>query len=612
MNTEKETGEIETGTVKKAKRSGTSKQLILIISIAALAVVLIIAYFAFIKPALEDKSDGKTELELIWKDEVNYANTYVMMFEHIQSDNIESIKIHNPKNAEKYGGQYVDWGVYRYRAANDPDNKGYEEGDFYLTGFEFAPYDQERLSELNNAAGMTITTARVEDHCDNYAKYGLAFENEEDAMYFVITSTSGKSYKAYIGDRLPSGNGYYARVAGSSVELATGEEKERDSVYIFANSFVESTLMSYPATITDTYITLPLDFSAVKTLDYFLISDIENATIFEARPNKSTRTDPFALFAGSSIYYTVEPKGYYGSTAFEELATSLAEFKGSSVVELATPQPAEDGGEDILGFTDEQLAKYQLDQEHIRYAIIFRHNGIDNEVYFSDLIDGSYYYAWSLVMNTILKVDYTAAPFLRWTHLTYINTAPFGLSIYNCESISVTGTYDDPGIDVPERKGVQNVDESFRISGTQSTIVVTNLKTGENITRQQFSKYYLQLLYMNLREELEEEEVKRIMEENDPCCTLTVATRTKTIYKQDNAGNDTTEVERVLPSVKKIYRFYRYTAGRALVTIESVDGDGNSLGEVGSYYMMASKVDQILASALSLVNGIPIEGNART
>ncbi|MBP5256636.1 MAG: hypothetical protein J6Z80_06245, partial [Clostridia bacterium] len=177
MNKEKETGEKEiSGTGKTAGRSGVSKQLILIISTAALAVVLIIAYFAFIKPALEKDADKTVEIELIWKDEVNYANTYIMMFEHIKSEDIESVKIHNPKNAEKYGQQYVDWGVYRYRAANDPDNKGYNEGDFYMIGFEFAAYDQQKLSELNNAAGMTITTARVEDHCSDYSRYGLAFE----------------------------------------------------------------------------------------------------------------------------------------------------------------------------------------------------------------------------------------------------------------------------------------------------------------------------------------------------------------------------------------------------------------------------------------------------
>lgn len=599
----------------------SKKRLILIIAVAAVAVVLIILYFAVINPMLNSgDGDEAEEITLIWQDEVNYINRYLMMFEHIERDQIDRIEIHNPLNGKLYGEQYVDWGFYRYHSENgEDDGSGYVDGDLYMIGYEYAPYDSTKISYLINAAGMTICSARVEDHCTDYSRYGLEFEDEDDIMHFSITKTDGTTYKVYIGNMLPSGNGYYARVAGSDVLREDGTEQERDSVYLFSNTYIGISLMAYAPYMTDPYVTYPLDLNTKSTLDMVMFHDFYNDFTFSALPVKSASSDPFSPFSGSSIYYTVEPGGYYASTAFEDLVSTLSEFKGSAVLELGSPVTTvdEETGEEVTdyGLTQEQLKKYGLDKDSYRYELYFVHLGIANDVIFSDLqTDASgnrFYYAYSFVFNSLLYISYEDAAFLRWHPSTYINTAPLGLSVYNCETYSIKGSYNDLGIEYPDRKGVQEVDETFRVGGNSTTVTVTRLKTGETVERYNFSRLYLQTLYLNMREEIPEEERDRILAGTDPACEFTISSRAQIIYKTDAAGNETTEVDYTLPSVTRIYRFYPYTSGKMLLTIESINEKGKSSGETGSYYVMAAKVDQILSLAISVANDIVIDGNVR-
>jgi len=604
----------------------SKKRLIVIIAVAALAALLIIVYFAAIRPLLNKDDSNKSEgISLIWEDEVNYLNTSFLMFEHIDREHLDSIAIHNPGNAKLYGEKYVDWGFFRYHTSEEnvkpgeADSAGYVDGEFYLTGYEYAPYDNTKIAYLINSTGMTICSARIEDHCTDYSKYGLAFEDENDIMYFTITKTDGTSYKVYVGNMLPSGNGYYARVAGSDTLRSTGLEQERDSVYLFSNSYIGVSLMTYPPFMADPYITYPLDLNTNSKLDMFYLIDYYNDFTFSVLPVKSARNDPFSPFSGSCLYYTVDPEGYYASTAFEDMVVSLQEFKGSAVLELGSPVTVidEETGEEVIeyGLTQQQLEKYGLDSEHYRYDLYFVHLGIPNDVIFSDLrTDASgnrYYYAYSFTFNSLLYVSYETAPFLRWDRSVFINTAPVGLSIYNCDTYSIKGSYVDLGVEFPDRKGVQTVDETFRVSGNSNTVTVKRMKTGEAIDRYNFSRLYLQTLYLNMREELPSEERDRILAEVSPACEITISTRASIVYKTDSAGNETNEVDYTLPSVTRVYRFYPFSSGRMLMTVESIDEKGVSGGEKGSYYVMAAKIDQLLSSAISVANGIAIEGNER-
>ena len=597
--------------VRKPKKNILKKQMGLIITVAIAFVALLIVYFTLIKPMTDD--DDNTDevtpgIDLIWEDEVEYTYNRIMVYEHIRSDNISKIEIHNPANKEKYGEQYVDWGIYRFKG-EDPDGL-LKDGSFYFTGYEFAPYDGAKLSALTNACGMAIASSRIEDHCTDFSKYGLDYASDEEAVYYVITKTDGVSYKVYIGDALPSGSGYYIRVVGNDKCLEEGKgEMARDSVYVSSNGYLGSSVLASPQDHITPYITYPVDPSVSSTFDYFMYIDHKTDTTISFIPITSEK-DPFAVFSGLSIYYTVSPKGYYSSTSFEDVMQSFESMQGSQVLELATLMVSEEDNEEYYGFSDEIYEKYHITDDEGAYTVSFRHAGIENTFIVSALQEESYYYVYSMVMNTIVKVDYETLYFLTWEPETFISREVVNIKIDNCESISISGTYKDLGIEYPDREGVQNVNETFQLDGTVKGLSVTALSNGKVLDTANFRQLFRLLLQMYLRDELSEEEVKEALE-GDPMATIQFVTRERTVYKTDDEGKETSEIDYTVASVTRIYRFYRLTNGRCVVTTESVDENGKSTGELGSFYMMSARVDHILSSVLNVLEGKSVNGTDR-
>ena len=97
----------------------------------------------------------------------------------------------------------------------------------------------------------------------------------------------------------------------------------------------------------------------------------------------------------------------------------------------------------------------------------------------------------------------------------------------------------------------------------------------------------------------------------DPIATLTVTTRRTVMYKLDENGKTTAEVDYVLESVTKNFRFYELTNGRVFCTIEQVDAEGKSSGESGSFYVLASRLEQLLAGVIELKNGGDVNEHQR-
>ena len=107
--------------VKKIKSSVFVKQKNTIIALAVIFAVLLAAYIFIIMPLMKDDADIKTTpVSLIWENEITGVNNRVMMFEHIERENIAEIKVHNPSLALSHGSQYVDWSIYRAEKGRYP------------------------------------------------------------------------------------------------------------------------------------------------------------------------------------------------------------------------------------------------------------------------------------------------------------------------------------------------------------------------------------------------------------------------------------------------------------------------------------------------------------
>lgn len=612
----------------KVKGNALRRGIIAVIVLAVVFALLIVGYFAILRPYLnEQQTVDVTPVEMLWSQEVQSIDNRMLIYEHITRNDIAKIEIHNPENA-KYGEEYVDWGFYRYTGETD-EEKGMVTDQFYLIDYEFAPFNETAFANLVTAAGYTLATTRVEDHCTDFSKYGLDYETPDQALSVTLTATDGRVYTYYVGDKLPSGTGYYVRCINTDTLLSTGEEMQRDSVYVLPiTNLAQSALLS-PMQMIDPYLSLPVDTSTSSLFDQFAIwrneekyfapkLDKDGNQVYEdgkpvtqwspmihMRPIKDKK-DPFSLFAGMSVYYAVVPDGYFGSDTFENMISLFGEFKGDEVVAIGQKM-IDDEGEEYIGFSDEVFEKYGLQDYY--YSLFYEYNGIDNYVYFSEKQADGYYYAYSLAFNIIAKVSEETVHFLNWTPETFIQRQLVYLKIDDCDTISIEGSYYDLGVGSSDRKGEVKVDNSFKLTNNGSGLVVTDSE-GKTIDTDNFREFFVKMLRGAVRSEVSEEEIAEAMKK-EPMAKLTITTKESTVYKKNADGTTTTKVDYVIESVSKVYRYYELTNGRVLCSIEEIDADGKSLGETAGFYMLTVRVEELISAAIDLQEGIAIDPNQR-
>ncbi len=601
--------------------SSLTKSIRLMIILGAVFALLAVGYLVFIHPMLqEDEATETVTYPPIWASEVESINGRVLMYPHYERSQINKITVNNPDNA-KFGQQYVKWGFYKYNGPEKND-LGLEVGTFYLQNYEYAPFDSNALANMIVGAGYTLATARVEDHCDDYSRYGLDFSSPEEARSVTMETADGKTFVYYIGDQTPSGGGYYARVVGEDTLLATGEKMERDSVYILTPTNLTSSILLCPLKLITPTLTLPFDSQSTQLMQSFriwknepqYIVDVENedGTVSQKikpaiylKPLEPAK-DPFASFAGMGIYYSLSHPGNYSSLQFESLSSLFTNFVGTEVLELGIPMKDENG-EDYYGFTDEIREKYKLDDPY--YTMCYQYQGIDNYVYFSPLQEDSYYYAYSNVFNTINKVTLEQAYFLQWDDYAFLQNQLIYLNIDKCDSVKITGKYYDLGILNPAHKGDREVNETFQLTGTGQNLVI-NTADGKTMNTSEFRDFYQVLISVVNRGMVSVEEGKEAMK-GEPVATISITTRRTVAYKVDANGNPTGEEDYVLESVTKNFRFYELTNGRLFCTIEQIDPEGKSSGESGSFYVLSSRLEQLISAAISLKNGEDVNEHQR-
>ncbi len=596
----------------------------LIIALSVTFAVLLLGYLFIVRPLMKD--DGKQvnkQTPLIWESEVRSAAS-ILVYPHIDRSNISRIDIHNPSNPE----QYVDWGFY-YNTVDDEEN-GLRKNTFYLIDYEYAPFDDSKFSYLVTTTGYVLCSSRIEDHCKDYSVYGLDYSDLSEATYFKITTRSGASHTVVVGDRLPSGGGYYVRCLDTDKSLEDGKEYQRDSVYILSDVYATSTLLSDPTQMVVPYLTYPVTYmSELEAIAiwsneekyYSNKLDEQGNQVYDengkavvtwspaiyAKPASQKSSDPFSSFAGLCAFYLVNPAGYYGSEGLENLTKVFNDFEGDSILELGKKLTSSDG-EEYIGFEDSVFEKYHLKDP--RYMLYYKANGFDNYLYFSELQEKSYYYVYSTVFNIICKVNLTTAYFMDWDINSFVLSQIFYLKIDNCQSVELKGSYYDLGVDNEKRKGLQQIDSKYQLEGLGNSLTVIEQNTGKTVDTDNFRQLYRVMLQSYIRDLLENEEIEAA-KSGDPYFTMTVITRPTPVYKKDASGKATTEIDFMLPSVTRVYRFYTVTGGKTLCTIENIDENGISSGETGSFYMMTASVQKIMASSVDLMNGVDVDASER-
>ena len=415
------------------------KQLKLIIIIGITAVVLLCVYFFAVVPLVARLSQTDTEVPELLPGEVLGNNNRILLFEHVEKAGIAEIEVHN---------QYGTFAFYR--GTDD---------EFYIRDNEGAPYDLSMLSSLVVSAGYTLSMTRVTTECEDWEEYGLS--TYDNPAWYKLTTLDGTEHVVYIGDKIPTGAGYYVRY------------QDRDAVYVLDSS-IGTTLLAKLTDLITPILAYPIGKTDAYTCRDFYIEHNGERTIWIDYVKKNDQTK----YASSSIYQMKAPADYIpNSTNYETILQKFVQLTGTRTLEVGK-------AEDIMD--TETLARYGLDKPE--YVIHYNYSDIDNYVYVSSKNEDGTYYAYSLLFNLVAEVSGDTFDFLEWGLIKYVDRSLFSMNINDIAEIQIQG---------------DKVSETFTLVGEGTEIQITPKSTGKTFDSddlQNFRQLYKTILSLYLQD----------------------------------------------------------------------------------------------------------------
>ncbi len=519
--------------VKKAGM--VKKQKIMIIVFASVAAVLIILYFAVIMPLVKKHTTVDTEPPPALIDGEAYDDTgnYILMFPHIEMKNIKSIEVHNSYES--------------FSALRDEDDV------FYLKEHPQAPIGTEAFTSFAVDAGYTVVNRRVTEKCEDFSLYGLS--EEDSPAYYILTTTDGVEYTVYIGDRIPSGGGFYARV------------KDRDALYVMSSSLANTLLAPSTAMMS------PILGAPISQNDYTSIEEVilsKNGEPFIYITYTPSNLDEFTLSAYNMVYpgnYIVNDENYSSIMLY-----SFVTLGGDTVLEAGSPDA-------FLRENEEIMAQYGFyDIYNMPIELYYSFNDQTSAVAFAPSGVDGYYFAYSYLYDTIVLIKTETVPYIEWDLLDYVNSALFAEYIDEVDEITVTG-------DLIKNGKVYDINEKFRIrtidsgSGT-SMLECYAYSTGKTFTgyrpaNNPIQAFYGTVLMLKMQGYIKTEGID--VSELTEYASMTV---------------------KMLDGEETVYKFYRYSE-RCYYTI-----DGS-----GEFYMALRDVNKLLIDAVRAANGLTVDSS---
>lgn len=306
---------------------------------------------------------------------------------------------------------------------------------FVLVGNEETELDEYALSGLLVASTVVPTIApssreyRISEHAkyEELSQYGLDDESSPASVEVVLTS--GESYKFFVGDRTPSGGGYYARVDG---RFNNGDY----IVYVITYN-TGASFFAAKTNLVDTAVIPYIGQDIERTSDFSLYRKDETGV--RSLVFRAGLSDESSLTLDTTSYVLVYPAAYDldEEAYYSKVLSSLVMVTASSVIgfgdEIHTPEFYEKYSLDL---DPERLAS-DTDGNHAKIVFATKENPTEEDyykIYFSplqtDSTGSTYYYVYSPSFDMAFKllsegfefVDWTLSKFIKGTlYFNYIN-----------------------------------------------------------------------------------------------------------------------------------------------------------------------------------------------
>lgn len=392
-----------------------------------------------------------------------------------------------------------------------------------LEGLEANPYNEAFTTIVSTLSSLSVQS-RLEDALSPES-YGLSAENSAYTIEF--SDRSGAVRTIYIGDKTVADDSYYAQEAGNKEIFTISDRVEK--------------LFREKNALLSTVLATPLDSARYYYTERFtLYKELYPVVEIEFVPEEEqTAGDIY----GS--YRMTYPASYTPSDVnYDTVLRSLITPSADSIV---TTEITEENLE-FYGFT---VPSYEL-----KYTL----DGIERYICFGKSTGDGLIYVLSPEFAFIGLVSLEKSfPFLNWELVEFVNPALFGMNIDHVSRIVVS---------------TPNGEESYRLDGLGSDLVVTAEIAEKTIDTYNFRQFYRVLLMASMDGYADSTAT------DDWVLGFTIETRDGTQTRYD---------------------FYRQTTRKCFYT---VDGKGE-------FYVSVDVVNKILSDAEKLQNGESINADSQ-
>jgi len=427
------------------------KKLITIFSI--LFVILVVLYFAVIRPLTAELDEEYQRPDLLEGEaqvDANVTNVYI--FKPIERASIQTIEVTN-----EYGGYKI------YRDASD---------NFKLAENKNVTFNGELFASLVVTTGSPTAMMRVDTDPtpEKLAEYGL----DKPQAKWKITSTDGTEHVVLVGDLLLTEAAYYVQYEGRNVVYVVSATLA-DTILQPATALLNTTLISGPTS--NTYYDIP-DFTIWHGDEMYIRVNMLD---------KSEMKNEDAIVEYKLVYPRPDQKLNPGS--YYQINDSTMLSVGSSFTALAADYAV------ALSPTAEQLKEFGLDDP--AYKVEFKFQDYNYGLYFSELQEDLTHYVYSSMygQSVIFKISFANVLWLHYDTLEWISDTPFYTYITDIANIKIKGK--DVDVDFQLTHGKDEIgDLTLDVLEKKSNTLIPNkevdnfrqfYKTLLNITTKQYA-----------------------------------------------------------------------------------------------------------------------------
>lgn len=517
--------------------------------------------------------------------------------------------------------------------------------------------------------------ARLADGSIDYAEYGLApetrVETDEDGnevldedgnpvtydytpTWYTVTTMTNDTYTVTLGDATVSSAGYYARY------------EDRDTVYILSSTNLDAAvlqpvetlitpMMIYPMTL-NTYFQVknfvyrsdidyeglyrdmvlelvdfdiatvepdddghyPEEVMAVLEEAQRLIADMEE-TAFAEMYDRLFKTNSKLVTAFSYIDMDDRTDTLFSSVPYQMSSQYMAGYLPNSDnigTVLQTLYSMTFVGVTKLTPDEDDLAAYGLDNPAHDISFIYydaEGQEFSNHIIVSEKTADGLYYAYSENFDMIVCFDESQGTYLEWDEIDWYDREYFQCNIAHILSITLEGA----GISSPIRFTLDNskTDQSNGMAsdalevyanGQLMDYTLTVTKPSGSIAKENavynFRRFIQAMLTASMEgnADLTAEEMAALRETPDSRCQLKL-----TVIMDDGKGS----------TKYAVYRFYQYTERKSYMTIELLDSPtdtGDPTNGQGTFYVLRSFCDKLIADAYRFMNGQEITVDSKS